>query len=140
MSSLMAPDARTVVDKDIEPGRDYHYILAVIKADGSEVMSQPRTVRVGTWALELGPNYPNPFNPTTTISFTLPREDHVTLAVYTVSGQLVRTLIDGKRPAGAATASWDGRGAGGQALSSGVYFYRLQAGQRVLTNRMVLLH
>jgi flagellar hook assembly protein FlgD len=63
----------------------------------------------------------------------------VTLRVYDVSGRLVRTLVDGRQPEGVATATWDGRNDGGGRVASGVYFYRLEAGDTRATRRMVLL-
>jgi hypothetical protein len=86
-------------------------------------------------------NHPNPFNPVTTIGYTLATSGHVTLRVYDVTGALVRTLVDGVQSAdaGALQATWDGRADTGAAVSSGVYFYRLEAGGTIETRRMVLL-
>ena len=74
-------------------------------------------------------NYPNPGNPSTTITFTLPRTAHVTLEIYNLLGQRVRTLVDGAIDAGSHTVVWDGRDELGSSLSSGVYLYRLRAVQ-----------
>jgi hypothetical protein len=82
---------------------------------------------------------PNPFNPQTTLSFSLPEASHVQLAVYDVSGRLITTLLDEDRGAGVHEVVWDGRDDLQQHLSSGVYFYRIQAGSFVETKRMVLL-
>ncbi len=76
---------------------------------------------------ELGQNYPNPFNPSTKIQFALPRESVVKLIVYNILGQEVTTLVDDVRPSGFHTADWSGMNAGGNRVSSGVYFYRLTA-------------
>jgi hypothetical protein len=85
-------------------------------------------------------NYPNPFNPSTTIRYALPAPAKVTLAVYDVSGRLVRTIVrDVARPAGVFEAMWDGTDSSGQPVASGVYFYRLQAGPESLTRKAVLL-
>ena len=85
-------------------------------------------------------NYPNPFNPVTVISFTLPASTHVNLSIYDVGGRLVSTLADRMMPGGVHEIVWDGRGSrgGGQAVS-GIYFYRLRTGDEVLTRKMVLL-
>ena len=69
---------------------------------------------------------PNPFNPSTTISFALASPQRATLAVYTVDGRLVRTLLDGDLAAGPHAVTWDGRGSDGRAVSSGTYLYRLR--------------
>ena len=72
-------------------------------------------------------NYPNPFNPSTTFSFTLLYEDRVELAVFDAQGKRVRTLIDGPVPGGDTQVTWNGRDDEGRALPSGTYFYRLRA-------------
>jgi hypothetical protein len=84
-------------------------------------------------------NYPNPFNPQTTIEFTLKDRGAMTLKVYNVNGQLVRTLIDGVRAAGPDTKVWDGHNDAGQSVSSGVYFYKLVTNNFSQTKKMVLL-
>jgi formylglycine-generating enzyme required for sulfatase activity len=80
-------------------------------------------------------NYPNPFNPSTTISFSLPREERVVLKVYDMLGQEITTLVDGTLAVGLHSTKWDSRDA-----SSGVYFYRIQAGEFVGVKKMVLTH
>ena len=90
-------------------------------------------------AAYLEQNVPNPFNPTTTISFGLARGGVVSLRVYDVAGKLVRTLVDGARPAGHHQEEWDGRDGKGTAVSSGVYFYRLTTPGFDETRKMVLL-
>ena len=84
-------------------------------------------------------NYPNPFNPVTVLSFTIDREEHVTLAVYDISGRLVRTLVDRRMRAGAYAEEWDGRDQNGNPVASGVYLYRLKTGNRALTRKAILL-
>ena len=87
----------------------------------------------------LAQNYPNPFNPTTEISLDLPVAGHVSLMVFNVLGQQVRTLVDNEMPAGSHLVSWDGTSSSGNAVSSGVYFYRLETGSFVETKKMMLL-
>jgi hypothetical protein len=82
----------------------------------------------------LGQNYPNPFNANTTIPFDLATEGNVSLQVYNLSGQLVETLVDGYMGAGHHTVDWDA-----STVASGVYFYKLQVGDYVTTNKMNLL-
>lgn len=84
-------------------------------------------------------NYPNPFNPRTTVEFTLNRDAAANLRVYDTQGRLVRTLIDSYVAAGPHTVSWDGRDTAGKAVASGVYFMRLRAGQQFLTRTVNLL-
>jgi hypothetical protein len=88
----------------------------------------------------LGQNYPNPFNPSTTIRFSLPREVPVTLEIYNVLGVKVRTLSDGRVMSAAFhTVVWDGRDEAGAVASTGVYLYRIQAGQFVAARKMTVL-
>lgn len=87
----------------------------------------------------LAQNSPNPLNPTTTIRFTLPQAARTELAVFDLSGRLVRVLLRGARGAGAHEVAWDGRDASGQPVGSGVYLYRLEAGRTVETRKLVVL-
>jgi hypothetical protein len=82
---------------------------------------------------------PNPFNPSTKISFTVPKRVRATLAVYDVEGKLVTTLVNESLDAGLKEVTWHGKDARGNPVSTGVYFYRLTAGNRTLTKKMVLL-
>ena len=84
-------------------------------------------------------NYPNPFNPTTTITYRLGEAADVTLGVYDVLGRRVRTLATGARAAGTHRVAWDGHDAAGAAVPSGLYFYRLDAGPFSQTRAMMLL-
>jgi len=91
------------------------------------------------YSFELKENYPNPFNPTTRIPFTVDKVRSVKLAVYDARGAQVRTIINAKFGAGSYEASWDGRNDSGRLVSSGIYFLRLQSDNLVKTNRIVLL-
>ncbi len=87
----------------------------------------------------LGQNYPNPFNPETEIRYELPRQSQVVLVVFNLVGQKVKTLVNGKIAAGRYTAQWNGRDEAGKSLASGVYIYRLEAGDFVQARRMLLV-
>jgi spore coat protein A len=89
--------------------------------------------------MALEQNQPNPFNPMTQIRFSLERSQHAKLRVFDVAGRLVRTLADREFAAGQHVMLWDGKDDAGLQVSSGVYFYRLLGGERVLTRRMVVL-
>ncbi|MFH2036783.1 MAG: FlgD immunoglobulin-like domain containing protein [Candidatus Zixiibacteriota bacterium] len=90
-----------------------------------------------TFSLEQ--NYPNPFNPMTYIEYAIPQAGHVTLDIFNVLGQKVRSLVDGEMSAGAHTAVWDSNDNSGNSVATGVYFYRLQFGDMVKHKKMVLL-
>ncbi|HMB91258.1 MAG TPA: T9SS type A sorting domain-containing protein [Rhodothermales bacterium] len=91
-------------------------------------------------AYQLEQNYPNPFNPTTNISYALPNAARVSLVVYNVLGQEVATLVKSQQQgAGSYQVTWSGTDMNGQKVASGVYLYRLNAGETVVTKRMVLV-
>ncbi len=87
----------------------------------------------------LGKNYPNPFNPETTIQFSIANKEETELIVYNVKGQRVRTLIKDKLEAGKYTIRWQGENDTGKQVSSGVYFYKLKAGDFSSVQKMLLL-
>jgi glutamine cyclotransferase len=90
-------------------------------------------------ALQLHPNYPNPFNPTTTLAFTLPTAQRVRLCVYGLNGIRIKTLVAGTRPAGTYSVTWHGTDDHGRAVASGTYIYRLEAGGSAVSRRMMLV-
>jgi hypothetical protein len=87
----------------------------------------------------LSQNFPNPFNPSTTIAFGLSTGGHVSLRIYDVSGKLVRIVSEGQRPAGHYEVVWDGKDKNGEPVASGLYFSRLIATGFSQTRKMVLL-
>ncbi len=88
---------------------------------------------------KLAQNFPNPFNPSTTIQYKLPLEKQVTLAVYDLMGHRVKTLVSEVKPSGTYSVTWNGTNAQGQQVASGVYIYRLEAGSVVKTRKMSLV-
>ncbi len=90
-------------------------------------------------AFTLNQNYPNPFNPSTTISFALPEAQEVTLAIYSMQGQLVRTLVASALHAGHHSVVWNGHDAHGRQVASGIYVYILKAGEFVAQRKLVLM-
>lgn len=89
--------------------------------------------------MTLAQNHPNPFNPSTTISFSLERDAQVELKIFDARGALVRTLVDGARPEGDQHVVWNGRDDGDRQVAAGVYLYRLSADGRVLQRKMTLI-
>jgi hypothetical protein len=90
-------------------------------------------------AFELKNNYPNPFNPTTTIEFSLVKENFTTLKIYSVTGELVNTLVNSDLQAGVHSINFDGRDEGGNELSSGMYIYELVSGTNISAKKMFLI-
>jgi len=88
---------------------------------------------------ELSQNYPNPFNPATVIKYSLTERCHVTFDIYNILGRKVRTLIDESKPLGQYQVTWDGLDDNGLETAAGVYLYRLQAGDYVVTKKMMLV-
>jgi hypothetical protein len=133
------PDMRSYMDDSAIPGERYVYALAALTAEGREVRSAAVEVECPQIAAQLFQNAPNPFNPSTAIRFTIPTASHVELRVYTPSGELVRTLVEGTLPAGTGEVTWDGTNDAGSSTASGVYFYRLRMGKTTLSRKMLLI-
>ncbi|MCA9732818.1 MAG: T9SS type A sorting domain-containing protein [Deferribacteres bacterium] len=87
----------------------------------------------------LSQNYPNPFNPTTTLFYSIPQKEHVTITIYDAIGRVVRQLINEKREPGTYRVVWDGRSQIGHPVTSGIYLYRIQAGRFTATKKMILV-
>ena len=90
-------------------------------------------------AFGLDQNYPNPFNPSTTIRFALPKDAQVSLKIYDVLGREVRTLVNARVTAGYQQVIWDGRNGLGAQVASGMYIYRITAGEFISTKKMMML-
>ncbi|MCK5619503.1 MAG: T9SS type A sorting domain-containing protein, partial [Candidatus Krumholzibacteria bacterium] len=133
----LSPDTRAFTDREVTPATTYTYTLCAVMPDGNLILSSPASATTPTLTTQLLGNHPNPFNPTTTISFTLAETIHANLTIYDVEGRLVRSLVDRRMGDGLHKVVWDGRDARGALVSSGVYFYRLFDGKRVLTKKMV---
>ena len=113
-------------------GGDYSAVSKNFSIRGTMVSAKDE----GTVPLSftLYPNYPNPFNPTTTIRYTLSKTDFVSLVIYDIRGEEVERLIEGEQPVGTRTVRWNA-----SRMASGVYFYRLTAGDFVQTRKMILI-
>ena len=105
-----------------------------IKAGGEEVVDLTKPSQ-----FNLEPNYPNPFNPETVIKFSLPEDSRVTLRVYNILGQVVNTLVNEMLPAGVHSVTWNGKNEQGNDVTSGIYFYRIKAGDYESIQKMTLL-
>ena len=112
------------------------YTYTVTDANGATASLSLQTLPT---AFSLASNFPNPFNPTTTIEYALPQATDVALTVYNVVGQPVRTLVAEHQSAGRYAVEWDATDYSGHRLSSGLYFYRLQAGGEFVEVKKMLL-
>ena len=133
-------------DTNIPPGTHVYYATAVydtgesdptesftyiVTANPEDTPPAPRTELLG--------NYPNPFNPSTSIRFSLQEAGPVRIDIFNARGQLVRTLVNENLPSGTHTAVWDGADATGATVSSGVYYYRMHKGSYSSTRKMLIL-
>jgi hypothetical protein len=130
---------RSYIDASAEPGVTYHYELLIHTQGGDDIRSPVATAEVPSLEATLGQNFPNPFNPATTIVYTLNEQSSAVLGIYDAAGQLVVRLDQGSRDAGTHRVVWDGRDASGKAVGSGVYFYRIEGVPRVAPKKMVLV-
>ena len=116
--------------------------IAHVMTDGTGYFALPLAALPGRALPErfaLGPNYPNPFNPSTIIPYQLAASAAVRLEVFNLLGQHIATLVDGERPAGFHTATWHATDGAGRAVGAGVYIYRMTVGVENQTGRMVLI-
>jgi hypothetical protein len=135
---ISAANRNEYTDGDVSRGRTYWYRLGAVDGDG-EWASQIVSITVPIASVALHQNTPNPFNPTTSISYFLPDRSRARLVIYDVEGRYVKSLVDDVVDAGVREVVWNGTDAKGQSVSTGVYFYRLTVGNRSLTKKMLLL-
>jgi hypothetical protein len=127
------------IDKDLKEGK-YTYRLQQIDLDGSVNYSNEINVTVAIPdQFNLSQNYPNPFNPATVINYSLPQKTSVKLVVYDILGKEVKTLVNGEKDAGSYRIKWNGLNDNDHLVSTGVYIYRIQAGDFVQERKMILM-
>ncbi len=107
------------------------------EGSGVNAIDGTETVMPLTYLLE--DNFPNPFNPTTNITYAIPVSNHVTIKVYNSLGQTVKTLVDQNMSAGTYKVTWDGTNLNGVTVPSGVYFYQMQSSHFNVTKKMLLM-
>jgi hypothetical protein len=147
-----AVSAVTFTDTNIALGGRYEYYLKAVYTQGLSVATQTEVISevsecgttIEVMVTSLVGNYPNPFNPQTTIQFTLSfgegrGEGFVRINVYNVRGQLVRTLINGVYGAGEHSVVWNGTDDHGRTVSSGIYFYSMQTDEFNAMRKMILM-
>jgi len=132
-------------DMNVVAGNTYYYKISDVSIYGYETLHEALASATvgGTMGIatdfSLAQNYPNPFNPETTIRFNLPTSAQAQLVVYDVNGRAVRTLVNGLLNSGSHEISWNATDNAGNVLPSGMYIYRLSAGQLTATGKMVFM-
>ena len=130
-----SPKSYSYIDKSPAEGSNFLYRLKQIDTDGKFEYSKTIEVNLNTPAnFELSQNYPNPFNPTTTIGWQSPTDGLQTIKVFNMLGKEVATLVNGYKPAGRYLVQFDAKD-----LPSGIYFYKIQAGNFSDVKKMILL-
>ncbi|GAB4330609.1 MAG: hypothetical protein Kow0037_06510 [Calditrichia bacterium] len=141
----------------LQPEPNRHYEIVEITAEGEaevHVLKEGKNIQIANPAVQklrlrvseevprqfaVEQNYPNPFNPVTQIRYDIPEDGQVTVAVYNTLGQRVKTLYSGFQKAGRYTVYWDATNEYGEAVGSGIYFYRIEAGKHSAIRKMILM-
>jgi hypothetical protein len=133
------------VDSSVEEDKTYTYQINTQFETGMELKSKLFTIRVNPIIKQtsLLQNYPNPFNPETWIPYQLKEASDIKIRIYTSSGELVREFALGNKPSGSyinreKSVYWDGKNESGEPVTSGIYFYTIQAGNYVATKKMIV--
>ncbi|TET45302.1 T9SS type A sorting domain-containing protein [candidate division TA06 bacterium] len=135
------PGSSSYLDENIVEGGTYAYKFGVIDENGKETVFGPMTAAITRrpTSVSLMPGVPNPMNSETVIRYTITNESEVSLKVYDVTGSVVKTLVNESVPAGYHSAVWNGTNDAGNKVASGVYFYRLTAGDFNQSRKLVVL-
>jgi hypothetical protein len=136
----------------LSPGITYYVAIKTSDEAGnwsgiSNIVSATTSILLGTddeetnipSDFQLHQNYPNPFNPNTTIEFSIPRGEHIQIAIFNILGERVTTLMSDYLTAGHHQVTWNGIDMYGRSVASGIYLYRFEAGSGVWTRKMTLL-
>ena len=142
------PQQYSYIDERVESGQTYFYKLQQVDVDGSNEFYGPVKVSIASAVnqatktpkkFRLYENFPNPFNPTTMITYDLAHADDVDLKIYNISGRLVRNLLQTRQSAGQHSLIWNGLNERNQPVPSGTYFCILQTSQQQFVTKMTLL-
>ena len=132
-------------DSRVESQTTYYYKLQQLDINGAVRWYGPLSVTV-TQAPSAAPeqfvlyeNYPNPFNPSTTIQYDVAEASVVTLEIFDITGKLIKTLVNGEKAAGSYSVVWDATDSAGRIVPNGAYVYRLRAGSLQFVNKLMVL-
>ena len=128
--------ANTVEDPNHDP--NLYSEIDVSSCDGGEILKVPN-INVPANNFTLKDNYPNPFNPLTTISYELLTDGKVNIVIYDLIGKKIKTLVSGFQTAGSKNVNWNATNTQGEPVSAGVYLYSIEAGDFRQTKKMILL-
>ncbi len=128
-------------DRKIESQTEYYYWIADISVNGSAIFHGPQKIVTAAKPdqYKLDQNFPNPFNPTTTIQYALKDDGFVSLQIFNIRGQLVRNLVNSNQFSGEHAIMWDGMSDNGMHVASGIYFFRIKVNDYVETRKMSLM-
>jgi len=150
-TTISEVSAKTLAVSDLTKGTKYYWRVRSIGNDGSIsgysqsesfIPNQATDVTaedVIPQTFNLSQNYPNPFNPTTIINYAIPQNSIVTLSIYNMLGQKIKTLVSEQKNAGTYSVQWNGENEFGQKVSSGAYIYKINAGSFVQSMKMILM-
>jgi len=127
-----------VTDSDDNTATDIHSVIVGGPSLSKEQQNNTKTITAVPKELTLAGNYPNPFNPTTTIRFGLPESQHVEINVYSITGELVNTLINDYLSEGYHQVVWDGANKQGSKVGTGIYIYEMRTKNKRLIRKMLL--
>jgi hypothetical protein len=129
---------------NLRENQDYAFEMVSSKMQfkllvGSKDFVEKTLAEMKPESFELSQNFPNPFNSSTSISFKLPQESHIKIEIYNTVGQRIKNLVTGLYQTGVHTIIWDGADNSGQSVASGVYFYRMIAGSKVIQSKKMII-
>ncbi len=127
-----------VTDSDNNTATDIHSVIVGGIAPDVSQGNQTATLELVPTELQLASNYPNPFNPTTTIRFGLPEAQHVSIQIYSTIGRIVKTLVDEYLSEGFHQVVWNGRNQAGNNVASGIYIYEMRTKDKRFIKKMLL--
>jgi len=149
IDNLPAPSTEgsdSITVKGLKTGETYYFAMKVCdevpnwsRLSSNFIVVIPSTIPASYTGFTLSDNYPNPFNTSTTIEYSIPNKSHVLISVYNINGQLVTTLFDQSQDAGAYEISWDGTDHNRRAVATGIYICKVRSGRYSSSTKMVLL-